>query len=199
MSPTPGIGAIGGTVWRGHATLIDGSRAEWRWAPLRSLTGLGFAADWTIAGSGNDLAGVAVIGMNTTTIEAASGTASGAVLAAALPYLHFTCAMPLQVNIKRIRIGGGSQGAEGEVNAGSGLCAPRGGGAATLTPSMVLSLTRVGSDSRILLVPAGQRRRTLAEGSLSEDGKLQLRVTPEGSQVLPFAAPAGGIGIETSF
>jgi hypothetical protein len=199
MPADAALGNVSGTLWRGSAALADGSRLEWRWAPLRSLVTLTFAADLTLIGAATDLAGRATLGPGSTTFDEVSGGASGAVLAAALPKLPFVCTMPLQVAIDRVRVGGGDQSLAGEIHSGTGLCAPRGGGAATLVPSMVLSLARSGQDSSILLVPAGQRRRTLLRGALAQDGRLHIEVTQDGARTLPFAAPPGGMAIDTQF
>src|SRR4051812_8108290 len=39
-----------GTIWHGSAPLGATNRIEWRWAPLRSLARLGFAADFIAEG-----------------------------------------------------------------------------------------------------------------------------------------------------
>ena len=199
LSRPAGIASLGGTLWRGRAILVDGESLEWRWAPLRSLVSLGFAADWAVSGPGTDLAGRALFGWDDTTIDTVSGSATGSLLAAALPGLPFLCGMPLQVSIDRVRIGGGDAALLGEVRSDAGMCAPKTGGAATAVPPLHLNLARLGNGSEILLAPLAQRRRILSQGALDRDGHLKLTVTPEGARALPFLAPPGGMAIETTF
>ncbi len=199
LPATPAIIASQGTIWRGQLTLADGSVARWRWAPLRSIASLGFAVDWTLTGAGTDLAGRARIRPATTLIEGAAGSASAALLSGLFPNLPFACTMPLTVAIDRFRIGGGTVPFLGAVRSSAGLCAPAAGGSATAVPPLELTGRPAGEGSEVLLVPIGQRRRTLADGALGADGRLSLRVTAQGAETLPFASTPGGLRLETGF
>ena len=193
-----GIASLGGTLWRGRAILVDGETLEWRWAPLRSLVRLVFAVDWTVAGPGIDLAGQASFGPDSTMIDEASGSATGALLAVAMPDLPFVCGMPLQATIRHIQFGGSAPMLDGEVRSDTGLCAPKSGGPATLLPALWLRLDRLGNGSELLLAPAAQRRHALVQGMLDRDSRLRLHVTAEGARTLPFVAPPGGLTLETT-
>lgn len=178
--------------------LVDGSALEWRWSPLRSLIGFGFAADWDVAGAGTELAGRAVLRRHSTVVDEARGSAGGSLLAIVAPTLPFLCDIPMQITLDRAAIGGDDQGVQGEIRGSAGSCVAKAGGVTTIVPPLILSLRAVGNVSEIKLVPIGERRRTLAEGSLARDGRLLVRVTPDGAKVLPFASPPGGITIETT-
>lgn len=198
LPASPAIVASEGTIWRGGLTLADGSKARWRWAPLRSLAGFGFAVDWTLEGPGTDLAGRALVRPTTTLIEGAAGSAAGALVTGLFPNLPFACAMPLTVAIDRFRIGGGAVPFLGSIRSEAGQCAAATGPAVPVPP-LLLTATRAGEGSEVLLVPLGQRRRTLADGAIGPDGRLSLRVTAEGAETLPFASTPGGLRLETGF
>ncbi len=48
---------VAGTIWHGEAVRDGAYRLSWRWAPLRSLAALAFAADVRFEGGGIDIAG----------------------------------------------------------------------------------------------------------------------------------------------
>lgn len=187
-----------GTPWRGSAMLADGGTLGWRWAPLRSLLGLGFAADWNVEGPGSMLAGRALLHPHSVVIDETGGDAAGSLLSLALPDLPFACATPLRVALDEVAIGGGDQALRGEIRAGAGACAPRTGGTATLVPPLVASFGGLGRDSEIMLAPTGARRELLAHGTLARDGRLRLEVTRAGAAMLPFASPPRGMTIDTT-
>lgn len=192
----PGVVSTSGTLWRGEAVLANGDRLAWRWAPLRSLVGFGFATDWTATGPETDLAGRALVRPGGLLIDQASGTATGSLLAAALPDLPFLCAMRMRVDLARLKTGGATQPLLGEIQTEPGSCTPKAGGTASFVPALAFSATRAGDGSELLLVPAGQRRRTLADGAIDAKGRVNLRVTPEGAALLPFASTPGGLRLE---
>lgn len=184
---------VGGTVWNGEVGLAGGSRLEWRWAPLRSLVNLAFAADWRAEGSDTNLGGRALIGPRTTTIDALSGSADGTLLQAVAPDLPFTCDMRMQLDVPKARIGGSSQMVQGRMLSELGTCTPKPRGAPTTVPPLILSAEHIGAQSRITLAPTTQRRQTLLTMVLGEDGSVEATLTPEGAKVLPFVGlPPGG-------
>lgn len=191
-------GGTGGTLWRGNAVLADGSVLGWRWAPLRSLVGLGFAADWTLDGPGSALAGRALLHSRSVVIDEASGSAAGSLLALALPELPFACATPLRLALDRVAIGGADQALRGEIRSAAGSCAPRTGGDATPVPPLVATFGRLGRESEIMLAPAAARRELLVHGTLARDGRLVLQVTRAGAAALPFASPPRGMTVDTA-
>jgi hypothetical protein len=173
--------------------VAGGSRLEWRWAPLRSLTSLAFAVDWRATGMNTDIAGRALIGPNTTTLDAVSGRIDGSALAAIQPDLPFTCDMVIQAEFPSIRVGGSAQRVEGNLTTDAGSCSPKRGGVATAVAPMILTAEKIGTESRMRLAPATQRRRTLMTLVLSEGGTLDVTMTPEGASALPFVGlPPGG-------
>lgn len=194
----PGIAGTSGTLWRGGALLADGSRLTWAWAPLRSIIGLGFAADWDIVGTGGTLKGRALIRHRSTVIDDTAGGAAGSLLAIIAPDLPFRCDTPLDVVLEHAAIGGDDQALRGEVRSGPGSCAAKTGGTATIVPPLVASFSPRGSGSAILIAPMAARRQLLVDGMLSRGGKLTIRVTPQGGRALPFVAPPGGLAIETA-
>lgn len=184
---------VGGTVWHGEVGLAGGSRLEWHWAPLRSLTSLAFAVDWRATGESTNLGGRALIGPTSTTIDSMSGSADGALLRAIQPDLPFTCDLTMQVEFPRAKLGGSRQMIEGEATTDAGSCAPKQGGTPTAIPSLLLTAEHIGTQSRLRLVPATQRRRTLMTIVLGEDGTVDVGMTPEGAAALPFVGlPPGG-------
>jgi hypothetical protein len=184
---------VGGTIWHGEVGLAGGSRLEWEWAPLRSLINLAFAVDWRATGTDTNLGGRALIGPSSTTIDAMSGSADGTLLAAIQPDLPFTCDLPLQLEFPRARLGGSGQMVEGTLTSDAGSCAPKRGGTPTAVPPLILTAEHVGTESRLRLAPATQRRRTLMTITLTEDGTVNVGMTPEGAAALPFVGlPPGG-------
>ncbi|MFD1786596.1 hypothetical protein ACFSC3_03325 [Sphingomonas floccifaciens] len=192
-SPGPWRTGVGGTVWNGEVGLAGGSVLDWSWAPLRSLTTLAFAADWTAKGAATNLGGRALIGPSSTTVDAMSGSADGTLLQALQPDLPFVCDMTMQLDFPKVKLGGSGQRIEGELLTDPGSCRPKAGGVATPVPALVLTAVHVGDRSTLRLAPATQRRRTLMTIQLSGDGAVELQVTPEGAAVLPFVGlPPGG-------
>jgi hypothetical protein len=183
---------IAGTVWNGEVGIAGGSTARWKWAPLRSLVSLGYAADWRVTGPDTDLGGRVVTGFGGTVMDQVSGSATASLLQAIAPQLPFTCDITAQVKIDRLVVGGSSRMMDAEMVSDPGTCRPRGAGAPTQVPSLVLRSEKIGSETRIRLAPATQRLRTLLTGVLKEDGTLTISLTPEGAQALPFIGlPAG--------
>jgi hypothetical protein len=184
---------IGGTVWNGEVGLAGGSKLEWHWAPLRSLVNLGFAVDWTANGDATNLGGRALIGPSSSTVDAMSGSADGTLLQAIQPDLPFVCDMAMQLDFPRARIGGSDQMVSGQLLTEPGSCRPRAGGVPTAVPALVLTAQHIGTQSRLTLAPATQRRRTLMTIVLGEDGTVDMTLTPEGAAALPFVGlPPGG-------
>jgi hypothetical protein len=184
---------VAGTIWNGEVGVAGGSRLEWTWAPLRSLTSLAFAVDWRATGTNTDLAGRALIGPNTTTLDAVSGRVDGSVLAAIQPDLPFTCDLVMQAEFPKVKVGGTAQMVQGNLTTDAGSCAPKAGGAPTVVQPLMLIAEKIGTESRMRLVPATQRRRTLMTLVLGEDGTLDVGMTPDGARALPFVGlPSGG-------
>lgn len=183
----------GGTVWHGEAALAGGNLLEWRWQPLRSLTGLGFAAGFTIDGPETALTGGAVAGVSSLLLETVRGTADASLLGAM--DLPFACALPLAVQIERLAIGG-RPGFDGSVRSGAGSCVRKDevSGLATAVPPLV---ARAVGDGRIAIVPRARTAQRLIEIGLDADGTIAVAVTPAGAAMLPFASPPGGMEVAT--
>ena len=187
---------VGGTIWNGEVGLAGGSRLEWQWAPLRSLVNLAFAVDWRATGTDTNLGGRALIGPSATTIDAMSGSADGTLLQAIQPDLPFTCDMTLQAEFPRAKLGGTGQSIEGSLMTDAASCAPKRGGVPTAIPPLILTAEHIGTQSRLRLAPATQRRRTLMTITLAEDGTVDIGMTPEGAAALPFVGMPPGASIK---
>ncbi len=187
---------VAGTVWDGEVGVAGGSRLEWEWAPLRSLTSFGFAVDWRATGGNTDMAGRALIRPSSTTIDAMSGSADASILRAIQPDLPFVCDMAMQADFPRVKLGGGGQMIEGRLLTDAGSCRPTGGGVATAVAPLLLSAEHIGTQSRLRLSPATQRRRTLMAITLGEDGAVTIQMTPEGAAALPFVGMPPGASIQ---
>jgi len=186
-----------GTIWRGAASLAGGDRVEWRWAPLRSLIRLGFAADFTVTGTDTMLGGRALLRSGgRVTVDSVSGSADGALLnAVANP--GFACTVRMQIDIRELSIGGGDRGADGRIHSQPGICQAFGGTAPVTVPALTLVLDRTPGVTMINLIPRGGRRTPFLVGGLEKGGRLRLIVTAEGAAALPFMSPPGGMKIET--
>lgn len=192
VAPLPGAT---GTIWHGAAPVDGGSRAEWRWSPLASLTGIGFAADVTVSGPQTALTARALLRPGHMLIEDAKGRA-GFGLIAAIARPGFACDLSMRVDLARVAIGGGKQGADGRIASEPGNCGPF-GGAPVAVPAMAFDVRQTPGMAVINLAPAGERRRPFIVGGLTEEGKLRLIVTAEGAAAMPFLSPPGGMKIET--
>lgn len=187
---------VAGTIWNGEVGLAGGSTLRWSWSPLRSITSLGFAADWKMTGPDTDMAGRVLAGPWSTVIDKASGTADASILAAIQPDLPFTCDLNLQVEIERAAMGGSSQMFDGRVASDPGTCSPKKAGAASAVPALILTGEKIGPQTRIRLAPMAQRRKVLIDAALSEGGMLDLTVTPDGATMLPFLGSPPGAKIQ---
>lgn len=188
---------VAGTVWNGEVGIAGSSRLEWQWAPLRSITSMGFAVDWRMTGGDTDLAGRALMRPSSTLIDSMSGSVNANVLEAIQPELPFTCDMPMQADFPRIKLGGGDQMIAGKLLTEAGSCRPKRGGASSAVPAMLLNAEKIGTVSRLRLTPATQRRRTLMNLSLGENGAVELQMTPEGASALPFTGMPPGVSIKS--
>lgn len=186
----------GGTIWRGEAPLAGGNRLAWRWAPFRSLYRFGFAADISVTGIGNQLAGKALLRPGRIILDDIAGSADGGLLdAVARP--SFACSVRMQLDIRRLGIGGDDQGADGRIEGEPGVCQAFGGAGPVAIPALTLDLSQTPGMTMINLAPRGRGRTPFLVGGLSENGELRLIVTEEGAAALPFASPPGGMKIET--
>ncbi len=196
LTNAPWRTGIAGTIWNGEVGVAGGSKLEWDWAPLRSITSLGFAVHWRATGPNTDLGGRALLGTSSVALDTVSGSADGTLLAAIQPNLPFTCDLTMQAEFPRIRMGGSDQQVVGQLATDTGSCAPKTGGAPTTLAPMMLIAEKVGGESRMRLVPATQRLRTLMLFTLSESGTLDMTMTPEGAVALPFVGLPGGASIK---
>lgn len=187
---------VAGTVWSGEVGVAGGSKFEWNWAPLRSLTSFAFAADWKATGPDTDMGGRGLMRFGRTVLDDVSGSAHSSVLQALQPNLPFTCDLVMQLQFARIAIGGGDQAIDGKLTTDPGTCTAKNGGAATPVPALSLTAEKVGNATRIRITPAAQRRQTLMDATLGEDGKLSFRMTADGARILPFTGMPAGATIE---
>jgi hypothetical protein len=186
---------IAGTIWNGEVGITGGTKIEWRWAPLRSLTSLAFAADWKATGPDTDLGGRGLVRLGRTVLDAVSGSAHASLLDAIQPNLPFTCDLVTQSEFERIAIGGSGQMIQGKLTTDPGICTPKGGGAAVPVPALLLTAEKIGTTTRIRIAPATQRLQTLIDATLTEDGALTVRMTSDGARVLPFVGMPAGASI----
>jgi hypothetical protein len=188
---------VAGTVWSGEVGVAGGGIVSWDWAPLRSLTSLGFAVDWRITGGDNDLGGQALMSSGGLRLDNVSGAVDGRLLSAVLPGMGFACDVMMQADFVRIAPRFGH--VEGNATIDPGSCAKSPDGAPVPTPAMVLTGEHVGNESRIRLAPAGQRRRTLIDATLDEAGGYKVTLTPDGASLLPFTNLPPGVSVESTF
>jgi len=186
---------VAGTIWNGEVGVSGGSAVRWSWSPLRSLTSLGYAADWRATGADTDLGGRVLVGLTSRVFDQVSGSATAAMLQAVQPNLPFTCDMTAQVEIERAEFGGSGQMMKGTIISDPGSCTPRGGGAPTALPSLIMMSEKIGTETRIRIAPATQRRKTLINAVLQENGELAASLTPEGADMMPFIGLRPGITI----
>jgi len=190
---------VGGTVWNGEVGIAGGSRVEWHFAPLRSLTSLGFAVDWTATGTDTDLGGQALMRPGGVRLDRVSGSADASLLSAIQPNLPFACDSTWQVDLPVLSTIAGSAMADGRIAINPGSCVTKPGNVATPTPAMLLTAEHIGTQTRVRLVPADQRRRTLMDATINEDGTLRFALTGDGAAVLPFAGIPAGTSVQGSF
>jgi hypothetical protein len=188
---------VAGTVWSGEVGIAGGAVLSWRWAPLRSLTSLGFAADWRAAGADTDLGGQALLSPGAVRLDNVSGSATGAMLTTLAPGLGFTCDMTMQAEFPRLSIGSGHGLVDGQATIDPGSCGKSPDGAPMPTPAMILTAEHVGAESRIRLAPIGQRRNTLVDATLNEDGGYKVTLTADGAAQLPFIGLPPGVSVES--
>jgi hypothetical protein len=184
---------VAGTVWNGEVGVAGGSSFEWQMAPLRSLTSLAFAADWTAKGPNTDLGGRMVAHPGgRVVLDKVSGSADASLLQALRPDLPFTCDATMRLELDRVAIGGGGRMLAGTAATEPGSCRARNGGAATAVPALLITAEHIGDRTTVRVAPMAQRRRTLLTMVLAESGAVDLSVTPEGATMLPFLGlPAG--------
>lgn len=182
----PWRAGISGTVWNGQVGIAGGGTAQWQWAPLRSLLGLGYAADWKLTGPDTELGGRAIAGFGSTVLDKVSGSVDTGLLSVLRPNLPFSCDMTAQVELDRMVMGGTGQMMQARVLSDPGTCGARGMAARTQLPSLLFTAEKVGGVTRLRVAPATQRMKTLINGTLSENGQVELTLTPEGAEVLSF-------------
>jgi hypothetical protein len=195
FSNRPWRTGIAGTIWNGEVGVAGGSKVEWNWAPLRSLTSLAFAADWKASGPDTDMGGRGLVRFGRTVLEQVSGSAHASLLQALQPNLPFTCDMVMQTQFDRIAIGGSDQMVEGKLTTDPGTCTAKASGTAVPVPALLLTAEKIGTTTRIRIAPSEQRRQTLIDATLSDDGLLSLRLTADGARLLPFIGMPAGASI----
>ncbi|MBR0551030.1 type II secretion system protein N [Sphingomonadaceae bacterium LXI357] len=187
---------VSGTVWHGEVGVAGGSVLRWDWAPLRSITSLGFAADWHATGANTDLGGRALIRPGRMVVDKVSGSADATLLHLAAPNLPFSCAMTMQVELPRLALGGDDQEIEGEIATDAGSCMPtRGAAAAAPVPPLHITAQPIGNETRIRITPMAQQRQELVTATLARDGGFTVTMTRDGAAMLPFAGIPGGSSI----
>jgi hypothetical protein len=187
---------VAGTVWNGEVGVAGGIAVRWHWAPLRSLTSLGFAADWNATGPDTDLGGRALAGLSSVTFDKVSGSGNASLLQAIQPNLPFSCDFAEQIEMEKIVVGGSAQMLQGRVASDAGSCRPKGAGAASAVPPLLLVAEKIGRETRIRVTPAAQRLKLLVSATLQEDGAVKVTVTRDGADALPFLGVRPGMTIE---
>jgi hypothetical protein len=157
---------------------------------------VGFAADWRMTGPDTSLGGRALLRPGGLVLDEVSGSANGALLDL-IGGMPFSCDFPMQVRLDRIVLGSGDRALLGEIRSDAGNCQANGAAAVTQVPPLIATgEPRPRGRTQLSVAPLGRRRTLLVDGQLSADGRMSLRVTPEGAGVLPFGMP-GGLSIET--
>lgn len=197
LDERPWRSGVAGTIWNGEVGVAGGSKVEWHWAPLRSLTSLGFAVDWQATGPDTDLGGQALLRPGSFRLDRVSGSADATLLQAVAPDLPFTCDLTMQVELPRLVAGGGSQQAQATILSDAGSCSAQAAGSASPVPAMILTAEHIGRETRIRLAPQTQRRQTLVDAVLSEDGKYRVTLTSDGAAKLPFTGLPAGVTVES--
>jgi hypothetical protein len=197
LTDRPWRSGVAGTIWNGEVGVAGGSKVEWQWAPLRSLTSLGFAVDWKATGPDTDLGGQALFWPGSVRLDRVSGSADASLLQAVAPDLPFTCELVMQVELPRLAAGGSDQQAQATILSDAGSCAARPAGAASTVPAMILTAEHVGRETRVRLAPQTQRRQTLVEAVLAEDGAYRMTLTSDGAALLPFTGLPAGVTVES--
>ena len=183
--------------WNGEVGIAGGATFAWHMAPLRSLTSLAFAADWKATGPDTDLGGQMLQHLGgRTVLDHVSGSADASLLRALQPNLPFTCNLTLQVEMRRIASGGGARMADGKVTTDPGSCRAKSGGGPVAVPALLITAEHVGDRTTIRVAPSAQRLKTLMTAVLSEDGALDIAMTPEGAAILPFVGLPGGARVQ---
>ena len=179
---------VGGTIWNGQAVLGSTLRFDWQFAPVATLTRLGFGADWHLSGGGTDLAGSLTSRGAVLRFDKVSGQADGTLLSALAPRLPFTCRFIADVAMERIVLGGSAQEALGNFRTSPANCALR----AIAAPPVELPAMRADvtpgarGSSGALMTAAGQLH--LIELRLAPTGALSIWSTSNAVQRVPFFA-----------
>ncbi|HEX8447180.1 MAG TPA: hypothetical protein VF649_11265 [Sphingomonas sp.] len=197
-SDVPALRAVSGTIWHGEVALPGGDRLTWRFAPLRTIASLAYAADLTVTGRTTDLAGRVALGRRMVRFDSVAGRADGAFVAAVFPDLPFTCDLGLVIDIPRLAIGTEIPDAAGEIRSAPGRCTPRGGGTATAVPALLATTRVAGTATVVTITPPTQRRQILARTRIDADGRVAITIPPAGARRFPFASPPGGLSLETT-
>ncbi|WP_448657681.1 type II secretion system protein N [Sphingomonas sp. CJ99] len=196
MKNRPWRTGIAGTIWNGEVGIAGGSRVEWDWAPLRSLTSLGFAADWRASGTDTDLGGRMLARPGGWALDQVSGAAAYSLFGAAFGALPFQCDLVMRVDLDRLATGS-QEMASGRIVTEPGQCWAKGTpGAPVAVPALRITAEKVGDQSLIRVVPQAQQRRTLIDARLSETGRLSITLTPDGAADLPFTGLPAGVTIQ---
>lgn len=162
---------VGGTIWNGEAVFASTMRAEWQFAPLASLTQLGFAADWRLTGGGTDLAGSIMKRGATMQFEQVSGQADAQMLRVLAPNLPINCTFVADVRIKTLRLGGRQQGGEGSLRVSPSRCS------AKAIPGPVIDVPALNGK----LAPSARGTSGALTTAAAKQSMVELRLTPEGA------------------
>ena len=182
--------AASGTVWNGEAALAHGHAIRWRWAPLASLANLAFTTELEVSGAGTNLRGAAswrLAGLEVTDLR---GEASASLLSALVPTLPFVCEFPMEIEMKRIALGGKLPGADGSVRTFPGSCSARSNtvAAAIPVPALVGEATTNVAGSTGWVAPRMDRSVKLISFSVAPNGGASFEVSPAAATLFPGAA-----------
>lgn len=162
---------VGGTIWNGEAVFASTLRAEWQFAPLTSLTQLGFAVDWRLTGGGTDLAGSMTKRGATMQFDQVSGQADAQSLSLLAPNLPISCTFVADVRIKTLRLGGRQQGGEGNLRMAPSRCS------AKAIPGPVIDVPALTGT----LGPGARGTTGSLTTAVAKNSLVELRLTPEGA------------------
>jgi hypothetical protein len=179
--------AVSGTVWNGEAALSHGHAVRWQWAPLASITNLGFSTHVQVIGADTELKGIAAWRPSGIVITDLKGNASATLISALAPTLPFLCDFPMRVNMDRIAFGGSAPGAAGEITGSAGSCSSRTSAVAASAPVPPLAAEatiNVGGSTGWVAV-RGNRSEKLLSFAVTPTGETSIDVSPSASAVIP--------------
>ena len=182
---------LGGTIWRGTASLSAGHEVAWTVAPFRSLATASFAVDWTLTGPNTDIAGQGALGLFGLTVSDVSGRADTALIAALLPGLAVPCEIEARVDLRSLQWTRTGFAGDGLLRSAPASCG--GPDAETGVPALLGALSSQNGTLIARVARATAPEVTVATASLAPSGRLIAALRPEAAGMFP-GIPTGAPG-----